>query len=106
MAKKVATARKMKSRQETHLPQPNCDSDGKADNKQQAFINTDTRRFKIQTATWDPPPGRALTFLVAFTSILPFTGSALALMNLRNILSVKSVHQPQALKFASRWHLT
>ena len=53
-----------------------------------------------------PPPGRALTLLVAFTSILPFTGSALALMNLRNILSVKSVHQPQALKFASRWHLT
>jgi len=29
-----------------NLPRPNCDSDGKADNKRQAFINTDTRRFR------------------------------------------------------------
>ena len=40
-----------------NLPQPNCDSDGKADNKRQAFINTDTRRFKIQMGNIiDPPP--------------------------------------------------
>ena len=44
-----------------NLPRPNCDSDGKADNKRQAFINTDTRRFKIQMGYMDPPPppGRA-----------------------------------------------
>ena len=48
MAQKVATARKMKSQQE-NLPRPNCDSDGKANNKRQAFISTDTRSFKIQT---------------------------------------------------------
>ena len=43
-----------------NLPRPNCDRDGKADNKRQAFINTDTRRFKIQMADMDPPPpGRA-----------------------------------------------
>ena len=35
---------------------PNCDSDGKADNKRQAFINTDTRRFKIQMGDMGPPP--------------------------------------------------
>ena len=38
------------------LPRPNCNSDGKADNKQQAFINTDTRRFKIQMGDMGPPP--------------------------------------------------
>ena len=27
-----------------------------ADNKQQEFINTDTRRFKIQTGDMHPPP--------------------------------------------------
>ena len=42
-----------------NLPRPNCDSDGKADNKRQAFINTDMRRFKIQTGDMDPPPRRA-----------------------------------------------
>ena len=35
-----------------NLPWQNCDSDSKAnpnpDNKRQAFLNTDTRRFKIQ----------------------------------------------------------
>ena len=36
-------------------PQPNCDSDGKADNKRQAFINTDTRRFKIQMGDMGTP---------------------------------------------------
>ena len=39
-----------------NLPQPNWDSDGKADNKQQAFINTDTIRFTIQTGDMGPPP--------------------------------------------------
>ena len=38
-----------------NLPWPNCDSDGKADNKGQAFINTDRRRFKIQ-GDMGPPP--------------------------------------------------
>ena len=43
-----------------NLPWPNCDSDGKGDNKRQAFINTDTRRFKIQTGDMGPPAsGRA-----------------------------------------------
>jgi len=42
MAQKVATARKMKSQQETI--------------NRQAFINTDTRRFKIQTGNGTPPP--------------------------------------------------
>ena len=43
-----------------NLPRPNCDSDGKADNKRQAFIHTDTRRFKIQMGYMGPPPpGRA-----------------------------------------------
>ena len=53
MAQKVATARKMTR---DNLPRPNCDSDGKADNKRQAFMNTDTRRFKIQIGNMDPPP--------------------------------------------------
>ena len=40
-----------------NLPWPNCNRDGKADNKRQAFINTDTRRFKnIQTGNMGPPP--------------------------------------------------
>ena len=55
MAQKVATAYKMKSRRD-NLPRPNCDGDGKADNKRQAFINSDTRRFKIQMGDMDPPP--------------------------------------------------
>ena len=59
MAEKVATDRKMKLRRD-NLPLPNCDSDGKADNKQQAFINTDTRRFKIQTGDMGPPPWQGL----------------------------------------------
>ena len=32
------------------------------------------------------------------------TESALPLMNLLNVLLVKSVHQLQALKFSFRWH--
>ena len=43
-----------------NLPRPNCDSDGKADYKQQAFINTDTRRFKTQTGDMGPPPPPSL----------------------------------------------
>ena len=39
-----------------NLPLPNCDSDSKADNKRQAFINTDMRRFKIPTGDKGPPP--------------------------------------------------
>ena len=57
MAQKVATAYKLKSRRD-NLPRPNCDGDGKADNKRQAFINSDTRCFKIQTGDMDPPPPR------------------------------------------------
>ena len=50
MAQKVATARKMKSRQETtSLGQIATVSD-KHD------INTDTRHFKIQTGDMDPLP--------------------------------------------------
>ena len=48
MAQKVATACKMK-----------CDN-RKADNKRQAFINTDTRRFKIQTGDMGPPHWQGL----------------------------------------------
>ena len=55
MTQKVATVCKMKS-QRDNLPLPNCDSDIKADNKFQAFINTDTRRFKIQTGDMGLPP--------------------------------------------------
>ena len=54
LEQKVATARKMKS-QRDNLPRPNCNSDGKADNKRQAFINTDTRHFKIHTGDMGPP---------------------------------------------------
>ena len=39
-----------------NLSRPNCESDGKADNKRQAFINTDMRRFKIQTGDKASPP--------------------------------------------------
>ena len=42
-----------------NLPRPNCDSDGKADNKRQAFINTNTRHFIIQMGDMGPSPGRA-----------------------------------------------
>ena len=62
MAQKVATACKMKL-QRDNLPRPNCDSGGKANNKRQAFINTNTRRFKIQTGDMPPPPGRASLLL-------------------------------------------
>ena len=56
MAQKVVTVRKMKSLQETtSLGQINCDSDSKANNKWQALINTDRRRFKIQTGDMGPP---------------------------------------------------
>ena len=40
------------------LPRPNCDSDGKADNKRQALINTNMRCFKIQTGDMGPPLAR------------------------------------------------
>ena len=39
-----------------NLPRPNCNSDGKVGNKQQAFINTHTRRFQIQMGNMRPPP--------------------------------------------------
>ena len=39
-----------------NLPWPNCDSDGKVDNKRHAFINTHTRCFKIQIGDMGPPP--------------------------------------------------
>ena len=42
-----------------NLPWPNCDSDGKADNKRQAFINTNMRHFIIQMGDMGPSPGRA-----------------------------------------------
>ena len=45
-----------------NLPQPNCNSDGKADNKRQAFINTDTRHFKIQMGDMGPPPSPPLAW--------------------------------------------
>ena len=38
-----------------NLPRPNCHSEGKANNKWQAFINTDTRCFKIQKGNMGPP---------------------------------------------------
>ena len=55
MAQKVATARKMKLRQGT----TSLGQIATADNKRQAFINTDTRRFKIQTGDMGPPPSPA-----------------------------------------------
>ena len=79
MAQNAATARKMKSRRETTSSQPRPRGfslhlffKGKAlgtrlpptaklrqwrqSRQRQAFINTDTRRFKIQTADMGPPP--------------------------------------------------
>ena len=56
MAKKVATARKMKSQQETTSLGQIATVTPKANNKQQAFKNTDTRRFKIQTGDMGSPP--------------------------------------------------
>ena len=47
MAQKVATR--------DNLPWPNCDSDSKADNRRQAFINNDTRRNQIQMGDMGPP---------------------------------------------------
>ena len=52
-----------------NLPWPNCDSDGKADNKRQALINTDMRRFKIQMGDMGPPPPSWQGLF--FTSISP-----------------------------------
>ena len=54
MAQKVATARKMKSRQETTPLGQIATVTAKP-----TFINSDTRRFKIQTGDMGPPPGRA-----------------------------------------------
>ena len=44
-----------------NLPWPNCDSDGKADNKSDKHLSTLTRDVsKFRQVTWDPPsPGRA-----------------------------------------------
>ena len=56
MAQKVAKAQKGEIATRDNLPRPNCDSHGKADNKRQAFINADTRCFKIQTGDLGPPP--------------------------------------------------
>ena len=38
-----------------NLPRPNCNNDGKADNKWQGFINIDKRVLKFRQATRDPP---------------------------------------------------
>ena len=55
MAQKVLIARDEIVTRD-NLPRPNCNSDGKANNKRQAFINTDTRHFKIQMGVMGPPP--------------------------------------------------
>ena len=59
MAQKVETACKMKSRQETTSLGQIATVDGKADNKRQAFINTNKRHFKIQMGDMEPSPGSA-----------------------------------------------
>ena len=86
MAQKVVTASKMKSLQETTTlhPRPNCDSDSKADNKRQAFINTDTRRFKIQTGDVGPPP--------PFTLAGPLISNVLLLVHETNLCYNLFVH--------------
>ena len=63
---KIATARKMKSaRQETtSLGQITTVTATEADNKRQAFINTDRRRFKIQTGGMGPPPPGRASYMV------------------------------------------
>ena len=59
MAQKVATARKMKSRQETTFLRQFATVTAKPTISDKHFTNTDMRRFKIQTGDMGPPPGRA-----------------------------------------------
>ena len=62
MAQKVVKVHKMKS-------QPETTSLGQiATVTWQAFIKTDTRRFKIQTGYMGPPPGRASSLLGKLTN--------------------------------------
>jgi len=66
-----------------NLPRPSCGSDGKANNKWQAFINTDTRRFKIQTGDMDPPRrGRASYINSIFEATMKWIHQMLGLNNL------------------------
>ena len=56
MAQKVVTARKMKSRQETTSLCQIATVTAKPAINDKHFINTDTRRFKIQTGNMGTPP--------------------------------------------------
>ena len=56
MAQKVATAHKMKPRQETTSLGQIATVTAKPTRSDKHFINTDTRRFKIQTGDVGPPP--------------------------------------------------
>ena len=71
MAQKVGTARKMKSRTRDNLLRPNCDGDGKAGNKRQAFyfINTHTRRLSGDMGPLPPPPPHWQGLYKCFTSL-------------------------------------
>ena len=55
-----------------NLPRPNCDSDSKAGNKRQAFINTDTGGFNIQTGDMGPPQAGPFVWWEAQTCSPPY----------------------------------
>ena len=66
MAQKVATARKMKSRQETTPLGQIAPVTAKP-----TFINSDTRRFKIQTGDMGPPLAGPQFLLLKQVKFLP-----------------------------------
>ena len=66
MAQKVLIARDEIVTRD-NLPRPNCNSDGKANNKRQAFINTDTMTrdiLKFRWVSWDLPPAGKASYII------------------------------------------
>ena len=77
MAQKVATARKMKSRQETTSLCQIATVTAKPVINDKHFINTDTRRFKIQTGNMGPHPPRGMASVMVTVIIYGLTGQRL-----------------------------
>ena len=87
MAQKVATARKMKSRQETTPLGQIATVTAKP-----TFINSDTRRFKIQTGDMGPPLVGPQFLLLKQVKFLPFLFSKTKQLNLVHRSSRLTVH--------------
>ena len=103
-AQKVATEPKMKSRQATDLPRPNCDSDAKAENMRQRtvvwltyhhsecqeeviFVNFPcaSEIVSLQGVSVDPPECVALARRVVFIYVTPVSYTHLTLPTIYSV---------------------